>query len=356
MTRIAQFHPELREHDAVSSEVAALHFLFARSGLTSAVFAERRSGCWLSLAEPSSTLASFAPSLVLIHYSLADPAHDRWAEDKTPKALLYHGITPAAWMGLANEGAFRGCLNAAGQIARLRPSIRAFFTHSSFTAVELHHLGVPGAAVMPYLPWQELYLVAPHQDTLASLSDKSRFCLLQVGSIMPHKRLEMSLLALRHLQSGSIGRWSLHIVGRDDAAPFYKSLLSAFVRQLMLQDVHFAGPVEQSVLNAYYRGAFAMLVTSVHEGFCVPVLEAFWADCPVVGFAAGALPETAGGAGVLLECAEPYLLARCLLTLAEKPDLRQRVIDRQRERLRGMAGPPVEAVWMNAIRELLEKG
>ena len=356
MTRIAQFHPELREHDAVSSEVAALHFLFVRSGLRSAVFAEKRSGRWLSLAEPSSKLASFDPSLLLIHYSLGDPAHDRWAADRTPKALLYHGITPVAWTGLANEGAFSGSLGAPRQIIRLRPSIKAFFTHSSFTAIELHHLGIPGAVVMPYLPWQELYSVAPHTATLASLSGKSRFCLLQVGSVMPHKRLEMSMLALRHLQSGAIGRWSLHIIGRDDAAPFYKSSLSAFVRQLELQDVHFAGPVEQSVLNAYYRGAFAVLATSVHEGYCVPVLEAFLADCPVVGFAAGALPETAGGAGVLLESAEPYLLARCLLALAEKPDLRQRVIDRQRERLKAMIGPPVEAVWMNAIRKLLQEG
>ena len=38
---------------------------------------------------------------------------------------------------------------------------------------------------------------------------------------------------------------------------------------------------------------------SEHEGFCVPLVEAMAADVPVLAYAAGAVPETLGGAGVL---------------------------------------------------------
>ena len=61
----------------------------------------------------------------------------------------------------------------------------------------------------------------------------------------------------------------------------------------------FTGPVPDEDLAAFYRRADVYVSLSEHEGFCVPLVEAMAADVPVLAYAAGAVPETLGGAGVL---------------------------------------------------------
>ena len=60
----------------------------------------------------------------------------------------------------------------------------------------------------------------------------------------------------------------------------------------------FTGPVPDAELAVYYRHASVYISLSEHEGFCVPLLEAMAADVPVLAYAATAVPDTLGGAGV----------------------------------------------------------
>ena len=60
----------------------------------------------------------------------------------------------------------------------------------------------------------------------------------------------------------------------------------------------FTGPVPDAELAAYYRHAAVYVSLSEHEGFCVPLIEAMAADVPVLAYAAAAVPDTLGGAGV----------------------------------------------------------
>ena len=54
--------------------------------------------------------------------------------------------------------------------------------------------------------------------------------------------------------------------------------------------------VPQPQLNAAYAEASVLLSTSEHEGFCVPLLEAFSFGLPVVARPAGGMPEVGGDA------------------------------------------------------------
>lgn len=67
--------------------------------------------------------------------------------------------------------------------------------------------------------------------------------------------------------------------------------------------------VDHDALLAYYATSDVFVVLSEHEGFNVPVLEAMHFGLPVVALAAGAVPETVGGGGVLLEDKDPVLVA-----------------------------------------------
>ena len=77
-----------------------------------------------------------------------------------------------------------------------------------------------------------------------------------------------------------------------------------------------------------FAGAGVFVSLSEHEGFGVPILEAMAARVPVVAFGRRAVPETMGGAGILLatrtRTPSPRPSRRC-----DRPGLRDRLVARQ---------------------------
>ena len=73
--------------------------------------------------------------------------------------------------------------------------------------------------------------------------------------------------------------------------------------------VEFRGHVSLDELASLYRGAACFVFPSRYEGFGLPVLEAMASGAPVVTTTAGALPEAAGDAAILVEPRNPVELA-----------------------------------------------
>ena len=76
--------------------------------------------------------------------------------------------------------------------------------------------------------------------------------------------------------------------------------------------MHFIGHVSDEELVAYYEVADLFLCASEHEGFCVPLVEAFYKQVPVLAYAATAVPATMDGAGVLFDDRDPGYVARLM--------------------------------------------
>jgi glycosyltransferase involved in cell wall biosynthesis len=68
-----------------------------------------------------------------------------------------------------------------------------------------------------------------------------------------------------------------------------------------------------------------LVVTSRHEGFGVPVLEAMSLGLPVVANDTGALPEVVGDAGLLVDPPDPYALAAAVARVQGDGHLRDAV-------------------------------
>ncbi len=66
--------------------------------------------------------------------------------------------------------------------------------------------------------------------------------------------------------------------------------------ELLVTNVHFTGHVSDEELVAFYEIADLFLCASEHEGFCVPLVEAFYKQVPVLAYAATAVPSTMDGA------------------------------------------------------------
>jgi glycosyltransferase involved in cell wall biosynthesis len=83
--------------------------------------------------------------------------------------------------------------------------------------------------------------------------------------------------------------------------------------------------ISQADLAAHYRAADCFVSCSEHEGFCVPLLEAMHHHLPIVAFRSSAIPETLGGAGIVLDTKEPLRLAAAAASVIGDRDLRSRL-------------------------------
>ena len=132
---------------------------------------------------------------------------------------------------------------------------------------------------------------------------------LFVGRLAPNKAQHDIVKAFAAYRRFHNADARLHLVGggREDA---YAHTLRRFIHAAGLDDaVTLAGGVSSSELAAYYRAADVFVVCSEHEGFCVPLLEAMHHRVPIVAFAAAAVPETLGEAGLLFDIKDPCTIA-----------------------------------------------
>ncbi len=104
------------------------------------------------------------------------------------------------------------------------------------------------------------------------------------------------------------------------------------------------------------RPADVLVVTSEHEGFCVPVVEAMAAGLPVVAFDQGAVPEVLGNAGVLVDSRDPYVLADAISTTLQDPARAAALAEAGRRRLAELDLPNAADRFVDLLCGLREDG
>ena len=109
------------------------------------------------------------------------------------------------------------------------------------------------------------------------------------------------------------------------------------------------GKVSDRELRSAFLGAGVFVSLSEHEGFGVPILEAMASQVPVLGYAAAAVPETMGGAGILLRTKDPEVVAATVQTLRTDSELRDRLVARQNVRVGQVQAFDVEALLGKVI-------
>ena len=107
------------------------------------------------------------------------------------------------------------------------------------------------------------------------------------------------------------------VAGGDGHAAVSRAIAAAAARQRII----LAGVLREEDLPAVYRGATALVLATRHEGFGLPVVEAFASGLPVVATAAEAVREVAGDAALLVPVDEVGELRAALRRVLDEPDL-----------------------------------
>src|SRR5205807_4923627 len=166
--------------------------------------------------------------------------------------------------------------------------------------------------------------------------------LLFVSRMAPNKRIEDLLKVFAIYRRAWDRDARLFVVGRPDTGT-YAEALQRFAGRLGVEEVHLAGRVSDAELAAYYAGADVFVSMSEHEGFGLPWVEAMAFGVPVIAYAAGALPETVGNAGILFTQKRYEDLAALVDGVVGDPALRVRLAAAGRERVTAFGPARFEA-------------
>lgn len=296
-----------------------------------------------------------AGDVLVVHASIGEAAVAAFLAGRPERLVLrYHNISPAEAFR-PYDAAFAALLDQGRkEVAELRPQVALALADSAFNAADLEALGYEDVRVSPLVVNPaELCAIEPDPATAHHLATEVEGpVLLYVGQLLPHKRPDLLVQAFHVLTTYLDPDARLILVG-PARLPAYGHAVQHLVHELSLPGAWIAGPVSPEALAAFYRRADAFVTASEHEGFCVPLLEAMAFDLPVAARAAGAVPETAGDAALLLPLAGgAELLAEGMLAVLHDDWYRAGLRRRGAARLSAFAPERSAATFAGHLAEL----
>ncbi len=354
--RVHQIVPRLDAGDAVSNQALCIHKLLTEWGFESRIFANGMDEYGKTYAAYDHHYREFMGNkddLVIFHLAIYCGSYQMFLESRNRKVLIYHNITPPEFYECFYPEAAHLCRLGKGLLPQLA-EVDLALGDSDFNRREMVAAGFVEAktGVLPINPpLDKLDGIEEDEAFLQQLGD-GKVNMLFVGRVVPNKRVE-DIVKLFYCYHRGINARSRLIVAGSLLNTYYSALLSMAQRMGIQDRVHFLGKISDARLKSCYLGSHYYVSMSEHEGFCVPLLEAFHFDVPVLAYAAGAVPETMGGAGVIFDEKDYALLAELVDRLERDGFMRERLLESQRLRLQDFDSPLFEASLRRALGGLL---
>lgn len=332
---INQWVPAAHKGDAIGDSARRVRDVLRSMGHESELFAITIDDDLRNEVMPFADPAARRGDVTIFHFALPSPMTDAFARLPHGRVLQYHNITPAHFFAPYDAGIFRLATLGRTELATLAGHTEAALGDSDYNRRELEALGFSNTAVFPIAVEPERITQAPRRPALEKFLSDGLVNFLFVGRIVPNKRIEDHIRLAEHYKRYVDTDYRFIFVGRSDGVPRYSNTVRALIAEFKMPADRFlfTGPVPAEELATYYRMARVYISLSEHEGFCVPLLEAMAADVPVLAYAAAAVPDTLGGAGVAFAPKDLEYAAELLGELAYNDELRARVIAGQRQRL-----------------------
>lgn len=333
--RVNQWVPAAHRGDAIGDSARAMRDMLREAGHEADLYALTIDDDLRGDVRPFSDPEARRGDVTIFHFALPSLMTDAFASLKGARVLQYHNITPAHFFAPYDASLFRLAALGRRELSTLAGRVDLALGDSEFNRQELETLGFAPTGVLPIAVNTDRITAAPRRPALEKILGDGLINILFVGRIVPNKRIEDHIRLAEVYKRYVDSYYRFVFVGRYDGLPRYYAQVRALIAEYqMLPDrFWFTGPVPDADLAAFYRWADAYVSLSEHEGFCVPLIEAMAADVPVLAYAAGAVPETLGGAGVLFAPKDLELAAEALGMLVYDRPFRESVLTGQRRRL-----------------------
>ncbi|PYR02197.1 MAG: hypothetical protein DMF97_05460 [Acidobacteria bacterium] len=342
--------------DAIGHEVLGIQRVLRTAGYESEIFVETADYRLEPQTRDFRELidCSRRDNLLLHHFSLGSKASRTAFALPDRMALIYHNITPPDYFVGVHRTLARQCFRGRRELQAYADRCDLALGDSEFNRQDLQALGFPRTAVLPVVP-DFSHLERQPNALVAHGFDDEWTNVLFVGRMIANKKIEDLIRFFHAYQAFFNPRSRLLLVGARSGFERYVASLNQLVAALDADHVHFIGHVSDEELVALYDVADVFLCASEHEGFCVPIVEAFYKQVPVIAYAATAVPATMtmDGAGVLFDDKDPMHVAALIDAVVSNASLQDAIVDGQLaavERLRAKDFAGTLLGFVNRIR------
>ena len=219
--------------------------------------------------------------LLLIHYSAYAPRLEPLLDLPNRKLLVYHNVTPARYLWSFQPHVAALCEIGRDHLPRYAQAADVAVAVSEYNAGELRAAGAHDVRVVPILFDPDRF---GHTE---ARPDVDRPLVVSVGRLAPHKRHDLVIRAFalyqRELRAGGASRMRR----RADQRRLPRPAQRAWPRHSARATSSCRGRSTRTTSRTLYGEASAALYLSEHEGFCIPLIEAFHFEIPVVARPSG---------------------------------------------------------------------
>jgi len=328
--RIHQVLATLGYGDAIGHEVLGIQRVLRAAGYESEIFVETADHRLESQTRDYRELVDFShrDNLLLHHFSLGSKASRTAYALPDRMALIYHNITPPEYFVGVHRRLARQTFRGRRELQAYADRCDLAMGDSEFNRQDLETLGFPRTAVLPVVPDFSHLDLEPNWLVARDFDDDCTNIVF-VGRVIANKKIEDVICWFHAYHTIFNPRSRLLLVGAQTGFERYLASLHELVGRLGISQVHFVGHVSDEELVAFYETADLFLCASEHEGFCVPIVEAFYKQVPVLAYAATAVPSTMDGAGVLFENRDPIHVAALMDAIVSNVALQDRIVEGQ---------------------------
>ena len=332
---VNQWIPAAHRGDAVGDNERVMRGLFRERGHESEIYALTIDEDLTEEIRPWHHSESRQGDVTMLHFAVPSPMTAALGTLPGARILHYHNVTPAHFFAPYDAGIAQMAAAGRRELATLADRVDLALGVSSYNRDELDALGFRNTGVLPIVVDVDRLRDGLPVPSIEKVLQDGLVNILFVGRIAPNKKIEDHIRLAEHYKRYVDTYYRFIFVGKYDAVPRYFDTVRALIAkyQMLSDRFWFTGPVPDRELAAYYRNAHAYVSLSEHEGFCVPLVEAMAMDVPVLAYAAAAVPETLGGAGVSFAPKDLEQAAELLGGLVYDDPFRRGVIEGQRRRV-----------------------
>jgi glycosyltransferase involved in cell wall biosynthesis len=267
--------PDIFSGDAVGNHCLGIARCAKRLGWDAEIYAQRFSIGDVNIKPLEEIFSAIrSDDVLIVSYSILDPFLDRLLQLNCRKICYFHGVTKPELLQDIDPVTAELCRQSIEQLPKL-DRFDLVVVNSLNTRNYLSvFIDVLSALVVPPVFRDMPVFIQPLTARNVVGNVKT---LLMVGRLVPHKCIEDGIEVLSLLRARGLNV-SLSLVGSMPNYNYSKMLIN-FARSLGVIDyVNFNGTLDDIDLFHCYDQSDILLVTSRHEGFCVPVLEAMHFD------------------------------------------------------------------------------
>ena len=351
---IHQFLPVLARHDAIGETVLEIQKYLLNLGYDSKIFVE-------TIIDPTKTITKsfreYIPEkndLLIYHHSIGSSLAKHLSELSQLKLLFYHNITPSKFFEDYDQTLVNQLDQGRDQLKILSQHFTYAMAASGYNKAELSSYGFKTIFDMQYfLNLERFNNIVPDKEILNSYNDTTN--IIFVGRRSPNKKVEDILKVFAYYKIFNPNS-KLFLLGGSWSVEEYVKKLETLKQKLKIDnnDVISITTLSDKELKSYFQISDVFLCMSEHEGFCIPLVESMHFDIPIIAYNAGAIPDTLGGAGILLNHKKFGEIANLIDILTSNDLFKNQIIEQQNQRLLNFSDEKAKILLKNNIEQVLK--